>query len=97
MMLSLDDIKGAKTKEAVVHIDGWGGEVRIRQLTVAESSEVAALQGRGEHAAALVRLASFALVEPRMSVRDINALPADAFEAIREIADAVGEIEGPKS
>ncbi len=96
-MLSFDDIQQqCKTAESTVQIDAWNGEVKVRQLTVAESAEVIATQAKGDHATAMVKTASFALVEPRMSVKKLQDLPQSAFDAIKEIVEAVGELGEPK-
>ncbi|MBL4730282.1 MAG: hypothetical protein JKY28_02690 [Sulfurimonas sp.] len=96
-MLTLEDIeKICKTKEGTVNIEAWGGEVKIRQLTVAETAEVVKTQTAGDGAMSTIKMASFALVEPKMSVKKMLSLPAEAFEGIAEIVKAVGELQEPK-
>lgn len=96
-MLSLDDIQNqCKTAESTVQIDAWDGEVKIRQLTVAESANVISTQNRGDQATAMVMTASFALVEPKASVKKLQGLSQEAFEGIKEIVEAVGDLGEPK-
>ena len=96
-MLDLAAIEGQyKTSEKVVRIEAWDGDVKIRQLTVAESAEVMAAQSSGDAALAMVKTASFALVEPKLSEKKIKALPQESFEAIGEIVEAVGALSEPK-
>lgn len=96
-MLSFEDIQSkCKTTEKTVEIDAWGGEVKIRQLSVSESADVIATQSRGDGAMAMVKTAAYALVEPKMTVKKILALPQDAFDGLREIVEALGEMDEPK-
>ena len=96
-MLSFEDIqKQCKTAEATVEIEAWGGEVKIRQLTVAETADVVKSQTDGDSAMSTIKLVSYALVEPKMTVKKILSLPAEAFEGIRQIAEALSNLESPK-
>lgn len=96
-MLSFEDIQASsKTVEKTVEIDAWGGEVKIKQLTIAESADVIATQAKGEQVLSMAKTASYALVEPKMSVKKLIALPQDSFEGIAEIVNAVAELAEPK-
>lgn len=97
-MLSLEDIQNqSKMATATVEIEAFGGEVKIQQLTVAQSAEIFNLQQKGDAAMSLLRTASYALVEPKLTVKKLLALPDSAFDGIREIVDAVGELQEPKN
>lgn len=96
-MLSLEDIQSqCKTTEKTVKIKAWGGDVKIRQLTVKESSDVLTSQLAQDGAMAMIKTASFALLEPKMSIDKIQDLSQEAFEGIREVVEAVGELSEVK-
>lgn len=96
-MLKLKDIqKKYVTAEKTVKIDAWGGEVKIRQLTVDQSAEAVFARGTGGNTATMIKTAAFALVEPEMSEENIRALSDPAFKGIIEIVTAVGSFSEPK-
>ena len=96
-MLDLKAIqKKYQTSETTVDVKAWGGEVKIRQLTVSESAEVAHTSARGEGVNAMVKNVAFALVEPSITFDELSKLPGDSFEGIKEINDALSELNEPK-
>lgn len=93
------------TEEKVVNIKAWGGEVKIRPLTIAERNEVInLLQKDGDinnaKIASLIEAqvltAHFALVEPKISPDELKALPEKAFEGVKEICEEVDRLNVKK-
>ena len=77
-------------------------EVEIKELTVAESNELFKElfneEGKYDSSKALaVRLkkVSMAMVKPKMSIEDLEALGAKANMAITEISEAIDATEEP--
>lgn len=96
-MLKLSDIqKKHSTAEKTIKVEAWGGDVKIRDLTVAESADVVATRMRGEAGMSVVKTASYALIEPAMTVADISAMSEDAFDGVSEIVKAIGEFKPEK-
>lgn len=96
-MLDLQAIqKQCQTSQTTLNVEAWKGDVKIRQLTVAQSAEVVELSSKGQHVQAMVRGVSFSLVEPVISFQDLSELSGDAFEGIREINEALGKLNEPK-
>lgn len=97
-MLKFEDIKAqAKTEKKTIKVKAWGGgEVEIRSLTIAETADIAATQMRGEGGMAMVKTASYALVEPIMSINDISNLDRELFDGVKEIVDAMEGFVKPK-
>lgn len=101
-----------KAESKTVNVKAWGGDVVIRKLRVAEANAVQAVMlkdmeltdvkdskvevsiGRANEAAILA--VSFALVEPKLTVKDLNELPADAMEGVTQIKDALDNWDKPK-
>lgn len=97
-MLTAEQIASmAKTEEAVVKIEAWdGGEVKVRQLTVAEGREVNKLLSSGDAIGASVRVAFYGLVEPKMSMKQLEKMAAGSgIAGINEINVAIGNIDDP--
>lgn len=109
-MLKIEDIrKKHPTQEKTVTIKAWGGDVRIRQLTIGERAEVMGMMmsgdgkvvgkkihtNAGQYAKSRILAASFALVEPSISYDELSALP-DAMDAVNEINEALNEFDAPK-
>lgn len=109
-MLELKNLQEIyKTKEKVVTIKAWGGDVKIKELTTKQRSEIVeVMQGDSqidEKGAGLklsnltkaqVLTAHYALVEPAMSIKDIENLSESAFEGIKEINDEVEKLSKKK-
>ncbi len=99
-----------ETKE--IEVKSWGGTVKIRKLTIRENDEVQAMfmndatteelsNGNLEISISKLqasqRLAvSMALVEPKLSVKQLEDLPTDAAEGIAEIYEQLQEWDKPK-
>ena len=109
-MLKIEDIrKKHPTQEKTVTIKAWGGDVRIRQLTIGERAEVMGMMmagdtkvigdkvqaNAGQYAKSRMLAASFALVEPQISYDELSGL-AGAMEAVDEIYEALNEFDAPK-
>lgn len=109
-MLKLEDIqKKHPTQEKTITVKAWGGDVRIRQLTIGERSEVMGMMmagdtkvvgdkiqaNAGQYAKSRILAASFALVEPAISYEDLSSLHG-AMEAVDEIYEALNEFDTPK-
>lgn len=107
-MLSLDDIKSNfALNERVVKIKAWSGEVKLRDLNTAEYNQILSVAGVSASddklkneldIAKLVKsqmlCASLALVEPKLSLKEIESLNKEAFAGISEIYSLV--MEGAK-
>lgn len=87
----------AKTAEAVVKIEAWdGGEVKIRQITVAEGREVNNLVASGDAIGAAIRVAFYGLVEPKMSMKELEKMATGpGLAGINEINVAIGNMDDP--
>lgn len=109
-MLKFEDIqKKHPTQEKTITVKAWGGDVRIRQLTIGERSEVMAMMmsgdgkvvrdkiraNAGQYAKSRILAASFALVEPAISYDDLSAL-SGSMDAVNEINEALNEFDTPK-
>lgn len=109
-MLNLKDIQNlCQTQEKVITIKAWNGDVKIRELTTKQRAEVIeVMQGNSEIdekgtnlklsnlTKSQILLAHYALVEPAMSLKDIENLSESAFEGIREINEAVEKLSKKK-
>lgn len=105
-MLKLQNIKeNFSAEEKVVNVKAWGGEVKIRPLTIAERNEVIATMqkdgaqekvGLADFIAAQIKTAHFALVDPKISEEELKALPERAFEGVKEICDEVEKLNAKK-
>ncbi len=98
------------TKE--VEVKSWGGSVEIRKLTVMESNEVQGMlmnnatpgevkDNKIEITVALfnesnMMAVSLALVNPKMSIKEMKELTSDALEGITEIKLALDSWSTPK-
>lgn len=107
-MLNLSDIQTfCKTEEKTVKIKAWNGEVRIRQLSTAQRAEVVEIiQGEGGVSnenikfsnviKAQILTAHYALVEPNLTTKQLEALPEAAFEGVKEICDEIDKLNKKK-
>lgn len=94
-----------------VHIEAVGDEVKIKKLTIAQRQEVndilfgnAVIQKTGKNVevgitnynkAAKVAV-SYGLVEPKLTLRDIEKLDDTAADFINEVFNALQEFDEPK-
>lgn len=99
MPLTIEEIQErAKTSEDTVEIESWGGEVKIRTLTVAQGREVAALYNKGDRVGSVVRTVYYGLVEPKVTLKQLDKLASRAgMNGINEIAQAISELDSPKN
>ncbi|MCR8685219.1 hypothetical protein [Campylobacter ureolyticus] len=102
-MLELKDLQtNFAVKEKVIKIKAWNGEVKIRELTTKERSQIVeVMQGDSiidEKGSTLklsnltkaqILTAHYGLVEPSLSTKDIESLSESAFEGIKEINEAI--------
>lgn len=110
-MLELNDIlmKFQTTKEKAVTIKSWNGDVKIRELTTAQRAEIIETmqgdsqideKGKGLKLANLTKAqiltAHYALVEPKMSIKELESLAESAYEGIKEICDEVEKLSKKK-
>ena len=94
-----------------VTIESAGGDVKIKKLTIAQRQEVNDLLfGEAKVAQAnkgvevevtrynkAAKLAvSYGLVEPKLSIREIEKLSEDANDFIMEVFNAIQEFDEPK-
>lgn len=66
-------------------IEAFGGTVKVRELTVKEAGMIADATG----ATASLMAVSFALVEPAMSVEELELLPAAFADDFAKIIEAI--------
>lgn len=100
---------GSQTK--VIEIESIGEEVKIKKLTIAQRQEVndilfanAVIQKAGQpveveitnYNKAAKLATSYGLIEPKMSLRDIEKLSDDAADFINEVFNAIQEFDEPK-
>lgn len=101
-----------KRNEKTIQVKAWGGEVVIQQLSIKEKGEIEALiygnstpkeLEKGTFKldikslmASRMKAVSCSLVEPKMSVEDLESLTGDASEGINEIYKAIEDFNAPK-
>ncbi|WP_170019187.1 hypothetical protein [Campylobacter sp. RM16190] len=105
-MLNLESIKQSVcTDEKVVKIKAWGGEVKIRPLTIAERIKATEVFQQSSETTnvkivdvleAQILTAHFALVEPKLSIAEIKELPEEAYAGIRQISEEVEKLNAKK-
>lgn len=111
-MLEISEILDLnKVNEKVVKIPAWGGEVKIRPLSIKERSEVisvmqgdATLNNEGKPSfislsaitKAQILTAHYALIEPKISVSELENMPEAAFSGVKEICDEVEKLTAKK-
>jgi len=84
-MLSKDEILSACSNLNTREVEAFGGTVKVRDLTIKEAAEVSTEQN---DLVAMVKSVSYALVEPRMTVKEletISSLHAKDFAAILKV------------
>ncbi len=98
-----------KSNPTVHFIESLGAEVTLRELTYGEAEKFLKEAVKGEEkdgtpildmeaiAGALLAKVSLALVEPKMSVEDLEALSVSSREALMEIAKIVEGVPSGKS
>lgn len=106
MMLDLKQIMQKNpVDEKVVKIASWGGEVKIRPLSIKERNDVVSVlqDGLDEKSMAIDKVvkaqiltAHYALNEPKLSISEIESLPESAFKGIKEICDEVEKLNAKK-
>lgn len=94
-----------------VAIESIGDEVKIKKLTIAQRQEVnetlfgtSTIQKAGKqidievarYNKAAKLAVSYGLVEPKLSLRDIEKLDEDAEQFINEVFNAIQEFDEPK-
>lgn len=101
-----------KRNQKKIKVKAWGEEVVIQQLSVKEKSEVESFIlgdatpeelrngtfkiGMAAAIESRILAVSYALVEPKMSVEDLNSLDASASEGLGEIYQAIEDFNTPK-
>lgn len=101
-----------KRNEKTIQVKAWGDEVKIQQLSIKEKSEIEALiygnatpkeLEKGSFKidikllmASRMKAVSYSLVEPLMSVDDLESLIGEASEGINEIYKEIEEYNVPK-
>jgi len=93
-----------KATERTIKVKALGADVKIKSLSLADSKRVDEVLYRNgfkdggepnftmdDITEAKLLKVSLSLVEPQMSVTDLKELPAEAMEAIDEIATAINE------
>ena len=68
-----------------VNLLAFGGEIVVKQLTIKEAGEVAKLEGFD----GVVLAVHYALVEPAMSVDELNKLPSALADDFAKIIEAI--------
>jgi len=68
-----------------VDVSAFGGSVKAKQLTIKQAGDVAKLEGFE----GVVLAVHFALVEPAMTVDDLNKLPSSFAEDFAKIIEAI--------
>lgn len=107
-----DLLKKFKTKTKEIEVKAWDATVEIRELTVAESSEVQAIMLKdstteelssgtvnvsiGKFEEAKIKAVSMALINPKLSEGDLSGMGTAASEGISEIYEAIGAFNKPK-
>ena len=79
-MMTRDELLALSLDER--EIEAFGGKVTIRSLTVKEAGEI--IQIEDEYKSMLVSV-SFALIDPKMSIEDLEKLPAKCAEDFNKI------------
>lgn len=98
-----------KSETKVVKVKALGGEeVTIREMSYKESVDFSKrlFKGMGDDGQPIFEPSEFlsikaekvasCMVEPKMSIKELLALPASAGEAINEIAEAIDSFSGKK-
>ena len=99
-------------KQKTIKVKAWGGEVVIQQLSIKEKSEIEAMiygnatpeelrEGTfkidmNALVASRIKAVSYALVEPKLSIEDLESLTGEAGEGINEVHSALEELNTPK-
>ena len=101
-----------KRNEKTLKVKAWGGEVVIQQLSIKEKSEIESMIYGNATPEQLrdgtykidmnalissrLKAVSYCLVEPKLSVDDLETLTGDASEGINEVYKAIEEFNAPK-
>lgn len=101
-----------KRNTKTVKVKAWGGEVVIQQLSIKEKSEIEAMiygnatpeeLQKGTYKidmnafiSSRIKAVSYALVEPILSLEDLETLTGEASEGINEVHKAIEEFNVPK-
>ena len=110
-MLNLKEIQAQTiAKEEVIKLSSIDGEVKIKELSVKENNEVHRLLFKNAQIKskddikfdlansidALILKVHFGLVEPKMSVEQLNKLGSGAAEFLKEVAEAIDDLSAKK-
>lgn len=98
-----------KLEEKEINVKAWDDKVKIRKLTIAESTKVNAILSDGAEPKedgkffipmdrlkrAQVATVAFALVEPKISAEELESLSDEAHEGVAEIYNQVITFDKP--
>lgn len=95
-----------------VEVPAWGGTVKIQKLTIKEKTEIESILyanasqkelSKGsfkidlsQMMAAQIKSISYALVEPSMSIEELEGLTGEAIEGLKQLAKEIDDFNTPK-
>ncbi|WP_345993764.1 hypothetical protein [Sulfurimonas sp. HSL-1716] len=96
-MLTIDDIskKFTKTSETTIKVKAWGGEVKVRELTLAEAADVNIERTKKDYVMVVTKTVYYALVEPAIPLDDLKKMKEGVFDGIKEIYDEINKSDVP--
>lgn len=87
--MTLDDIKRLSSLNTR-KIEAFGGEVTIRDLSIKEMREITSME---DDSKILVHMVSHAMVDPKMSIEDIDSLGMTALPHLTKIVNSLNGTE----
>jgi len=82
--MTLKDIQGFAPKNER-QIEAFGGTITIRDLTIKETKKATSLKDED----ILAQMVSFAMVDPKMTVDQIEALGIKAIDELTKVVEAL--------
>lgn len=96
-MIDLKDLQAKyPIEEKQVKIKAWGGDVKIKRLTLEETSKYFHIKETDGAIEGMITAVSYALVDPKINTNDLNSLNESSFEGVQEIFDELMEFTNTK-
>lgn len=110
-MTKLKLLEKYKRATKTVEIKAWNTEVTLKQLSIKEGIEVQSILLDGQDLSKVkdklqvdivaltnstVRTVSYALLEPKMSVKELESMGQDGLDGIQEIKQILDDWDKPK-
>ncbi|TLP41037.1 hypothetical protein [Arcobacter arenosus] len=96
-MVDLKDLKSNfPIEEKKVNVDSWKGEVKIKRLTLEETSRYYQIQKNEGSISGMIQAVSDCLVEPKISVEELKSLNESSFKGVEEIFGFLMEFSNEK-